>query len=408
MSDLSNLPQPPRTPAPPPEIAQWMRWVENIVAAIARSAGARTAIESGSYAPGSLDGFTFTASTMQTSVPGSGLPRVVQDGTGIHMYDASGNLMLSFDAVLGIITYLGHIQSSSNPGPGRGGSVINANVIDGSLPAGLVAAGFTSATVYYSTSAAYASGTGLYYQFNNAIGAGYNLTGIVSGSCYFDTVSNAPLVSYADVKGSGSSTLFGDLNLNVPSYTNYSNIAFAVASSVTTGILAITLGANNPVPNAGDQAAWRQQDGGLNGFPARGGSGPQGNYGASYITDVSRIDDWITASTTGSFGGRTYTFIIDYKVTYDRWVDIRYSVVFSAGTTSAGTMTQSISGILPTVARPSTSPSGYSPIGSWLANGSVPGTAYITTAGSIILISIPVGVTSLQGSFPYSAIKPSF
>lgn len=256
---------PPLVNAPPPGMGPWMRHIEKWIKAQGRVSSGRVgvvaadmaigAVTFGAMAPQALDGFVITAPFLQSSNPGSGLPRYQQDQDGIHFYDSNGNVTIDFATQSGQGLITGSLKSGPNTFPGGGDSISGLNVVNG-MPAELITAGYTLATIFYSTLVL------------GSIPYGYTFDAYKQdpgGTTYHDrgVVNNAGVVQVTDsvlIAGTGSplttQILVGDSNSGSGGANNWevmspTQASYSVAGVNASGSGRTTLSVNADYPIAG-------------------------------------------------------------------------------------------------------------------------------------------------------------
>lgn len=258
-------------------------------------------------------------------------------------------------------------------------------VIGGPLPQPLTAAGITgNGIIWYSpVSDPAGAWTNINYQFlvNGTFNASPNVAAILMG--YVDTGNVAHLMS--NVAANGAATRGQNFSIFGANGDGFIYWDTSVCQQT------MTIGNNNT------RAAIA-----IGPTLIRGSAGGDG-YAS---TNSGLLDKWQSFTISGSFGGRTYTGNIDYRLTFDRVVDLRCTVNFSAATTTAGTL---VMNAVPLAVQSDASPSGLRVIyGGWSSNLTTGSASTNAAAGQIALFNIGVNTTVVTTQFTYTIPKPTF
>jgi len=142
--------------------------------------------------------------------------------------------------------------------------------------------------------------------------------------------------------------------------------------------------------------------------------GVQG-YGSSYRDNstgtgymiANDTDKWQSTSWTGTMNGAASTVLgIDYRITFDRWVDLRFNLTFN-NVPTAGFL--NFGGVLPTAVLNFASPGGIPVYGSYAGpTASAPGIIRISPSNQALWSAVPASKQNYSGSAAYSLDKPTF
>lgn len=291
------------------------------------------------------------------------------------------------------------IPSGGSQTPGSGTGVTGANTGDGTLPVELVNAGYSVGNIQYSPSIL---GTKYKYWFQ---AWGFNqpfdnlvryATGLVypSGAIDYWTADLETLTGLHNQHQSKILALQFDMEPYVSTSdgsTGASGGDFLVTSPDATSVAASVAAANLVGLNR-TQANW---------YATTNTSYLTGTDANPHVT----YDVWnSTSGTVNAVGGVNWNYQMDYRITYDRIVDVRlYLQPVSGRTTSAGQLNFAINAPVTIDV-----PSGHStnvmgPAISHQATNSV--CTAILTPTLIAFVGVPTGTNILQANFTYTTKK---
>lgn len=243
------------------------------------------------------------------------------------------------------------------------------------------------------------------------VAAGY----VGSAIIWYSAPNSAGNYKYAFLAHTDSGFVFGDL---ISGFTDSAGVVHVISDNTDlTFFVKNTLSVGDGGTNQGTMRydiVTNQLV--INAYPSNpanvmcGNSNLRSDGGDGYLTynGGTTIDKWQSVAISGTAGGKTYTGVVDYKISYDRVVDLRFTLAFSAGTTG-GNVT--VSNVIPAGARPSASPNNIFPHGIYDTNPITTGGPIefnYNGAGGIVLINLSTTVLNVAGSCVYVIDKPTF